>query len=234
LLKFTYKLFMIEAFNEIPEEARQVAFPTDEASKTVVEQQIEQMGELDRLFDANGIEAWVWGGWAPDIARGEVIREDHGDIDYLFIENEGTAELLKGALADNEWELSEQSGAIIAHKGEVEAGGFIGVQREGDVIVWSPKDREGTITFPVEWLPGGKVSFGGQEFRAADIRLSYAMKVLPNRTNPKSSLRPKDEADIEILESLLLEMSENIPDYEPEYVLSRVNASPSVFGINEE
>ena len=42
--------------------------------------QLAAIGRLDALFESNGIDYWLFGGWAVDLHAGRVTR-DHEDID---------------------------------------------------------------------------------------------------------------------------------------------------------
>jgi len=186
--------------------------------------QIEEMGNLEAVFEQSGTVGWQWGGWIPDIVKGELVRP-HGDLDYLYLVREpADTERLGGVLDQHGWVTKLEKGALVAHKGIVESG-FIPVTREGDVIIWKPKDRHGTIIFPASWLPAEQIEFLGVETHVADIRFSYAMKML----SPEHSRRAKDVQDIEQMALLLKDISEVDANYDPNVFMSEIQVDPGVF-----
>jgi len=204
---------------------------TDRMPEELLHRQIEAMGEIEAMSKGLGIRAYQWGGWAADLLTREATRQ-HYDLDYLCIVDDSTTLLqLDATLAKHGWSTKNEKGALIADRRGVESG-FIPVTREGDTIRWAPTDRPGIIVFPGDWLPNETIPFQGITTRAADIRLSYALKILPYRYNPNLKSREKDTHDIERMERILSGFAKTDPAYNPEIFLEQMSLTPSVVGGN--
>jgi hypothetical protein len=103
------------------------------------------------LLKANGIDVWVFGGWAEELWR---LRPPgpHGDIDFLY-----PAENLDALDAFlTQFSMPEIEAKRFSHKRAVEFEGvlveFILVEREGDALVTRFFDGLVTHSWPVDTL----------------------------------------------------------------------------------
>lgn len=201
---------------------------TETIPKEKFKQQIEAMGEIERIAVGLGITAYQWGGWAADLVKGEPTRE-HSDLDYLcLVDRPEAINDLENALIEAGWTTKVASGVLVADKGRAESG-FIMAKRQGDEIALERKGSVGQIRFPAEWLPVEPVTFQGVTTHVADIRFSYAMKWLPYKYVENLRWREKDKRDIQQMETILAEMAKSDPTHEPDAVRERVVADPSIF-----
>jgi len=61
------------------------------------EAQLDALGELHRHFEAEGVEYWLFGGWAVDFHAGAITRP-HGDLDIAIWlrEHAGVEQVFRG------------------------------------------------------------------------------------------------------------------------------------------
>lgn len=164
---------------------------------------IDMLRDVFEVSSGLGLKSYVWGGFAVDILRGVLTRE-HGDLD-LFCEN----------LVDHLGALREAYEArgyetkyladfwmLQIRKGEVHAG-FNMVRNVDGIAHWHHIGIHGTVFFPFVWLDQSPADFCDAPAYTIGLRLAYALKSCPRLLSPEWKSRPKDLADLAVLEDLL-------------------------------
>jgi hypothetical protein len=158
---------------------------------------LEAIESLDAIFEQNGIDYWLFGGWAVDFHAGRMTR-DHADIDIAIWRTD--AAKVAGWLVRTGW----------AHEPGAEQDGYTTYTRDGVHVdlAFLARDEEGTVYTPLQsgrgdWPPG---SFGSDVRRLAGIRASVV--TVASLIADKSQVRDdptsatKDGADVAVLQSL--------------------------------
>jgi hypothetical protein len=165
------------------------------AGKTAA--QLETIGWLDTLLAEQGIDHWLFGGWAVDFHAGRVTRHHH-DIDLAIWRSD----------VDHVAELLDAHGW--AHAPEPGEDGYTGYQR-GDVrveLAFLAADPAGTIYTPItdgrgDWPTG---SFGDDhgEVNGVRARVVGLDSLIEDKSGPRHdpAVAAKDRADVAILTSL--------------------------------
>jgi hypothetical protein len=155
------------------------------------------IGWLDVLLAEQGIDYWLFGGWAVDFHAGRVTR-DHADIDVAV----WAADLTRiGTLLEAEgW----------AHAPEPEEEGYTGYER-GDTrleLAFLARDDGGTICTPLregrgDWPTG---SFGDAQADVDGVvaRVVGLTSLIEDKSGPRldPAVAAKDRADVAVLISL--------------------------------
>jgi GNAT superfamily N-acetyltransferase len=145
-------------------------------------QQLHALGEVTALLDGNGIEYWLFGGWAVDFHVGRVTRE-HDDVDLaVWLEDEDSVASL---LRANGWR----------HAPEPEEDGGTGYERDGVRLELTRlvQDVAGRVLIP---LRAGPVVFS--EKRLGDDAgelLGVSARVIPLALLRDGKSRPRDDRD---------------------------------------
>jgi hypothetical protein len=158
---------------------------------------LEAIASLDAIFEQNGIEYWLFGGWAVDFHAGRVTR-DHVDIDIAIWRTD--ADTAARWLVRHGW----------AHAPGAEQDGYTTYVRDGvhvDLAVLA-RDEDGTVYTPLksgrgEWPRG---SFGSDVRRLAGTRARVV--TVESLIADKSQIHDdpisaaKDAADVAVLHSV--------------------------------
>jgi aminoglycoside-2''-adenylyltransferase len=159
--------------------------------------QLRTIGWLHALFAEQGIDYWLFGGWAVDFHADRVTR-DHADIDVAV----WAADLNRiGPLLEAEgW----------THAPEPEEDGYTGYER-GDLrleLALLAQDAGGTIHTPLgegrgDWPTG---SFGDAQAGVEGVvaRVVGLMSLVEDKSGPRldPAVAAKDRADVAVLTSL--------------------------------
>ena len=158
--------------------------------------QLAAIGRLDALFESNGIDYWLFGGWAVDLHAGRVTR-DHEDIDVAVWQTD--LQSVRGLLVADGWTDTTP----------VESDGYESYSNDGIRldVAFLARDRHGIVYTP---LRGGRGEWPLDSF-AADVRdLAGVRAHVVTRASliaDKSELREdaatagKDAADARVLRS---------------------------------
>jgi hypothetical protein len=123
--------------------------------------QLQTIGWLQALLAEQGIECWLFGGWAVDFHVGQVTR-DHSDVDVAVWYTD--LDRIRGLLEAQGW----------VHAPEPEEDGYTGYQR-GDIrleLAFLACDEVGTVYTPLvagrgDWPVG---SFGDTQAEMEGVR----------------------------------------------------------------
>jgi hypothetical protein len=159
--------------------------------------QLEAIASLDAIFEQNGIEYWLFGGWAVDFHAGRVTR-DHADIDIAIWRTD--ADTVARRLVRHGW----------AHAPGAEQDGYTSYTRDGVHVdlAFLAQDEDGTVYTPLnsgrgDWPPG---SFGSDVRRLAGTRARVV--TVDSLVADKSQIHDdpisaaKDAADVAVLHSV--------------------------------
>ena len=150
-----------------------------------------------------GIKSFIWGGFAVDILYGKPTRE-HSDLDCFtenLVENIGVLESRYESLGYT-IRYSEDFWMLRILKDGVETT-FNTVRNVDGIAHWHHAGPHGTVFFPFEWLDGKPSSFCSVPAYTCGVRLAYALKTNPRLLRAEWETRPKDQADIEVLEEII-------------------------------
>ena len=155
------------------------------------------IASLDTIFEQDGIEYWLFGGWAVDFHAGRMTR-DHADIDIAIWRTD--AEAVAGLLARDGW--AQMPGA--------EEDGYTTYTRAGVHVdlAFLARDEDGTVYTPTSSGRGDwpSDSFGSDVRRLGrtHARVVTAASLIadksPIRDDPITA--SKDAADVAVLQSL--------------------------------
>ena len=90
------------------------------------------------------------------------------------------------------------------------------VEIADSVVNWKHNGNDGSILFPADWLREEPVGFLDVQVHVVKPEFGYVLKTNPGLMNPKWNLRDKDQADIEVLRTLLLEGRVNLDSLCPQ------------------
>ena len=168
------------------------------------QQYLKMMQDIYDVSHRLGIKTYIWGGFAVDILYGGLTRE-HGDLDG-FTEN----------LLENRVQLTEQYEALgykvsyleefwmlCIEKGDVHAA-FNSVKNIGGIAHWYHIGPQGTMFFPYEWLDSKARLFYNTPVYTCGLNFIYLLKSNVRLGHAEWQPREKDNADITILENLLI------------------------------
>src|SRR4051794_3262196 len=115
--------------------------------------QLETIGRLHTLLGEQGIDYWLFGGWAVDFHAGRVTR-DHTDVDLAIWQSD--LDLISGLLEAHGW----------AHAPDPGEQGYTGYEREEVRVelAFLARDETGTVYTP---LPDGRGDWPADSFGAA-------------------------------------------------------------------
>lgn len=174
--------------------------------------QLAAIGRLSAVFEQEGIDHWLFGGWAVDFCVGHVTRA-HDDIDFVVwrqdhavidarltasgwqhaaVENDviGAGYTLAGVLVELTLVVSDESGAVLLPLPEGpfvwSSEPFAGERRELAGV--------GSTTIPLSLLKGGKSAARDDPVDAAKDRAdSAALSRLADRASVDTWVRPPGE-----------------------------------------
>jgi hypothetical protein len=159
--------------------------------------QLQTIGWLHTALDEQGIDYWLFGGWAVDFHAGRVTRH-HDDVDLAVWRSD--LDRVRGLLEAQGW----------AHAPELGEQGYTGYERD-DVrveLAYLARDDTGTIYTPLsdgrgDWPPG---SFGDAigEVSGVHARVVSLASLVEDKSGSRDdpAATAKDRADVELLTSL--------------------------------
>jgi hypothetical protein len=159
--------------------------------------QLETIGWLHTVFSEQGIDYWLFGGWAVDFHAGRVMRE-HADIDVAIWATDSN--LIRRLLEDEGW----------IHAPEPAEDGYTGFER-GDTrleLAFLAADETGTVYTPLkegqgDWPAG---SFGNEQAAVAGVvaRVVGLMALIEDKSGPRQdpAVAAKDRSDVAVLSAL--------------------------------
>ena len=163
----------------------------------VIADALRTIGRLHTLLSREGVDYWLFGGWAVDFHVGRVTR-DHEDIDLAIWRSD----------LDHVAELLLQDGWVHAPVPGEE--GYTGYEREGvrlELAFLAP-DEDGTVYTPLadgrgSWPPG---SFGSEqgEVDGVTARVVGLASLIEDKSAPREdpAVAAKDRSDVALLSSL--------------------------------
>jgi hypothetical protein len=159
--------------------------------------QLAALADIARLLDHDGIEYWLFGGWAVDFHRGQVTRE-HDDVDFAVWLDDVAR--IGGLLAGDGW----------THVPSPDDNGGTGYARGGVrfELTFLVRDDDGAVVIPLRNGSGAWLD----DARDADVRELHGVRArvvtLDALTRSKSRIRnagedaAKDEADTAVLRGI--------------------------------
>jgi len=159
--------------------------------------QLETIGWLHALLGEQGIDYWLFGGWAVDFHAGRVTR-DHEDVDLAVWQSD--LDRISGLLESHGW----------AHAPEPGEEGYTGYER-GEVrveLAFLACDKAGTVYTPLtdgqgDW-PGGAFGDARAEVSGVQARVVGLASLIEDKSGPPHdpAVTAKDRADLALLTSL--------------------------------
>jgi Aminoglycoside-2''-adenylyltransferase len=159
--------------------------------------QLRTIGWLHASLSGQGIDYWLFGGWAVDCHAARVTR-DHADVDVCV----WAADLdrVRALLEGEGWR----------HAPEPEEDGYTGYERDGVrlELAFLERDDAGTVYTPLQggrgdWPAG---SFGDDEAEVAGVvaRVVGLTALVEDKSGPRLDqvTADKDRADVAVLTSL--------------------------------
>ena len=156
--------------------------------------QLAALASLCGLFDENGIEYWLFGGWAVDFHAGRVSRA-HDDLDLaIWLKDH---DRIASLLTSDAWR----------HAPEVGEDGYTGYERGGVrlELAFLERDAKGEVFTPLEegrgtW-PAGSFAGTVAELRGVRVRLISldSLKADKSEVHDDPRVAAKDRADLETL-----------------------------------
>ena len=156
--------------------------------------QLALIGEISRVFAAEGVPLWAFGGWAVDLLAGRVTRA-HADVDLVIrLEDAERARALLGT----------RGYGLIEHRVEDLIFTKNGQKVE---LYFITTDEAGRTITPGRWAdwPWSANAFEGPLGRIGDVacRVVHPAAQLEIKegylAQTGARLRPKDRADLEVL-----------------------------------
>jgi hypothetical protein len=161
------------------------------------DRQLQTIDWLNALLAEQGIDYWLFGGWAVDFHAGRVTRE-HEDVDLAIWQSD--LDHVKTLLGTHGW----------AHAPEPGEDGYTGYEREDvrvEVAVLA-RDEAGTVYTPLshgrgDWPAG---SFGDDQAHLNGVRARVVglAPLIQDKLGPRQNpaVTAKDRADVAVLASL--------------------------------
>jgi hypothetical protein len=162
------------------------------------ETHLRTIGELDALFAEQGIDYWLFGGWAVDFHAGRVTRH-HADIDLAVWSAD--VDRIRALLEAQGWTSAPEPGEA----------GYTGYERRGTrlELAFLARDPAGTVHTP---LPGGSRgdwpagSFGDDRAEVSGVgaRVVGLSSLIEDKSGPRldPAVAAKDRADVAVLGAL--------------------------------
>lgn len=159
--------------------------------------QLRTIGWLHATLSGEGIDYWLFGGWAVDFHAGRVTRH-HADADVCIWAAD--LERVRALLEDDGWHHAPDPGED----------GYTGYERDGVrlELAFLERDDAGTVYTPLregrgDWPAG---SFGDDEAEVAGVvaRVVGLTALLEDKSGPRLDqvTADKDRADVAVLTSL--------------------------------
>jgi hypothetical protein len=160
--------------------------------------QLGAIGGLFELFERQGNEAWLFGGWAVDFHAGRVTRT-HDDIDIAIWQADAGS--VDGLLQELGWE----------HKADPGEDGYA-AYRQGALtldLAFLTRDADGVVSTPLlegrgEWSVGAFDNAEVVELLGVSARVVSVDSLLADKTGHRDdeSADRKDRADVAVLSGL--------------------------------
>jgi hypothetical protein len=162
--------------------------------------QLRTIGRLHELFAEQGIDYWLFGGWAVDFHAGRVTRP-HADVDLAVWAVD--LDRIRALLEARGW----------VHAPEAGEDGYTGYERGGTrlELAFLARDEVGGIFTPVAdgqgtWPVG---SFGADQAEVDGVvaRVVSLASVVQDKSGPRDdpAVAAKDRGDVAVLRSLFHE-----------------------------
>jgi hypothetical protein len=158
------------------------------------ESQLRALGRLHDLFEQQGIDYWVFGGWAVDLYAGRVTRP-HADIDIaVLLSDLGRVDVL---LRQADWHHAPQTGED----------GYTQYVHEAARLdlAFLVRDDDGVAYTPIEsgrgdW-PSGAFGHDDADLLGVRARVVSLSSLVSDKSEVRSdpSTRAKDQADVAVL-----------------------------------
>jgi hypothetical protein len=161
------------------------------------ERDLAAIRRLDGMFERDGIDYWIFGGWAVDFHAGRVTR-DHADIDIAIWQTD--LDVVDALLVADGW----------AHTPAPEHDGYTTYTRDGlhvDLAFLAPGEHDTAYT-PLEsgrgdWPPD---SFGSdiRELAGTRAHVVSLSSLVVDKSQPRDDpvTRTKDASDVAVLRSV--------------------------------
>lgn len=159
--------------------------------------QLQTIGWLHTLLGRQGIDYWLFGGWAVDFHAGRVTR-DHEDVDLAVWQSD--FDVINGLLEAHGW-------ARVLEPGE---DGYAGYERTEVRVEFAflARDEAGTVYTPLtdgrgNW-PAGSFGDAVGEVNGVRARVVGLAALIEDKSGPRSTpaATVKDQADVATLTSL--------------------------------
>src|SRR4051794_21946254 len=156
--------------------------------------QLETIGWLHTLLGEQGIDYWLFGGWAVDFHAGRVTR-DHEDVDLAIWQSD--LEIVNGLLEARGW-------ARVPEPGE---DGYTGYERKEVRVelAFLACDETGTVYTPLtdgrgNW-PAGSFGDAVGEVNGVQAHVVGLASLIEDKSGPRSApaATAKDQADVATL-----------------------------------
>jgi alkanesulfonate monooxygenase SsuD/methylene tetrahydromethanopterin reductase-like flavin-dependent oxidoreductase (luciferase family) len=162
-----------------------------------VSAQLETIGWLHTVLGEQGIDYWIFGGWAVDFHAGRVTRE-HDDVDLAIWQWD--QEIIRRLLEAHGWVHSPEPGEQ----------GYTGYEREAVRVelAFLARDEAGTVYTPLpdgrgDW-PGGSFGDAMAEVNGVHARVVGLASLIEDKSGARHdpAVRAKDQADVALLTGL--------------------------------
>jgi hypothetical protein len=178
---------------------------------SATEAQLRTIGRLHALFTEQGIDYWLFGGWAVDFHAGRVTRR-HADVDLAVWAVD--LDRIRALLEARGW----------AHAPEPGEDGYTGYERGGTrlELAFLAREDEGTVSTPLAdghgtWPIG---SFGADraEVEGVVARVVGLASLIEDKSGPRGdpAVAAKDRGDVAVLRYLLDQGVRQPPPARPE------------------
>ena len=153
--------------------------------------QLDAIARLDRLFGRNGMEYWLFGGWAVDFHIGAVTRH-HADIDVAVVADD--AARITALLESDGW----------THRRELDGDGYSSYEAPGTTleVALLARDEHGRFYTPLtggraEW-PVGAFGADVATLRGVRARVISRQAVIAEKSglHDDPAIAAKDRADL--------------------------------------
>jgi len=159
--------------------------------------QLETIGWLHTVLGEQGIDYWLFGGWAVDFHVGRVTR-DHSGVDLAIWRSD--LDLVSGLLEAHGW----------AHAPEPGEQGYTGYEREEVRVelAFLARDEAGTVYTPLldgqgDW-PAGSFGDAIAEVNGVHAHVVGLASLIEDKSGARHDpdLSAKDQADVALLTAL--------------------------------
>jgi hypothetical protein len=164
------------------------------------------IGFLKDIFlvsEACSTRTYIWAGLVPDIAEGHFIREHH-DIDGFTIDLWRKRSILSEHYRSEGYNVTFLKDFHIM---KIERNGlyasFNRLDIEKETAMWRHIGEDGTVYFPVKWLPDKPNEIHEVKAYISGMQFEYCIKKEPSLLSPLWKRRQKDAEALKWLEKEL-------------------------------